>query len=467
VSLWLALGGLTLAVIAGIVWPLLRRRAALPPRSAFDRSIYRDQLAELTRDVERGVVDPGEAAAARLEIERRLLGTEDIDRTELDAAAAPPVDGVTVVMLAASVSAGAIALYLALGSPYLRDAPLASRAAEFAAAQDEARSHGDAAASVAALESRLKDRPDDADGWLLLARTQAAMEHWQDSAASYRRAIDLSHGAPEANAGYGEMLVMAAEGMVTPTAREAFAAALAKDPANPSARYYLALADAQAGKPREALDAWAKLVDEAPPGAGWVAMVRQTMADTAKSAGLELPQSEAPRTSPPSGPGAADIAAASRMSPEERQKMVRGMVDALAARLEANPDDAAGWLRLANAYRVLGEVGKAETAASRAAALRPNDVPTLLEQAHLLLAAAGAGRDLATPLPGPFVDAMTKIVSLDPAQPEALWYLGLAAAQRRDGAEAAQYWQRLLAVLKPGTEDYRTVQAAVDALAKK
>ncbi|MBV8653032.1 MAG: c-type cytochrome biogenesis protein CcmI [Alphaproteobacteria bacterium] len=393
--LWLTLGGLTLAVVAGIVWPLLRRPAAPPPsRGAFDRSIYRDQLAELARDVERGVVDAGQAAAARLEIERRLLATESGDAAEPGAASAAPVDGVTIVMLAASVSAGAVALYLALGSPHLGDAPFAAREAELAVAQNEARAHGDPASSAKALEARLKDHPDDAQGWLLLARAQAAMEHWQDSTASYQRAIELTHGAPEANAGYGEMLVQAADGMVTPAAREAFAAALAKDAANPSARYYLALADAQAGKPREALDAWAKLVGDAPPGAGWVAMVRRTMEDTAKSAGLELPPMPAP-----TGPSAAEVAAAGKMSPEERQKMIRGMVDALAARLEANPDDAAGWLRLANAYRVLGEAEKAESAAARAAALRPNDVATLLEQAHVMLAATGAGHDPATPLP--------------------------------------------------------------------
>jgi cytochrome c-type biogenesis protein CcmH len=106
VILWLALGGLTLAVVAAIVWPLLRRSAVPPPsRGAFDRSIYRDQLAELARDVERGVVDADQAAAARLEIERRLLATESGDAAEPGAASAAPVDGVTIVMLAASVRA--------------------------------------------------------------------------------------------------------------------------------------------------------------------------------------------------------------------------------------------------------------------------------------------------------------------------------------------------------------------------
>ena len=57
------------------------------------------------------------------------------------------------------------------------------------------------------------------------------------------------------------------------------------------------------------------------------------------------------------------------MSPAERQAMIRGMVDRLAVRLDANPDDAEGWQRLARAYAVLGETAKAEAAAARAAAL--------------------------------------------------------------------------------------------------
>ncbi|MBV8653033.1 MAG: hypothetical protein JO255_16325 [Alphaproteobacteria bacterium] len=62
---------------------------------------------------------------------------------------------------------------------------------------------------------------------------------------------------------------------------------------------------------------------------------------------------------------------------------------------------------------------------------------------------------------------MTKIAALDPAQPEALWYLGLAAAQRHDTAAALQYWRGLLGVLTPESDDYKTVQQAVDALEKK
>jgi cytochrome c-type biogenesis protein CcmH len=367
--LWLGLLVLTIGAMAAIVVPLLRSRGTpAPPREAFDRAVYRDQLAELARDVERGTLDGAQAEAARLEVERRLLATDRPGAVPASSGAVSPtpVDGVTAVALASAVAAGALALYLALGSPNLRDQPLASRQED--ARPQQAHAAGDIAASVDALAARLKEKPGDARGWLLLARSQASLQRWQDSAASYQRAMTLTD-APEASAGYGEMLVMAADGMVTPAARDAFAAALTRDPANAPARFYLALGDAQEGKASEAIAAWTKLVDEAPSGAPWLPMVRQHMEETARQAGIALPPDHAAAGPMPAGPSAADVEAAQAMTPEARQAMIHAMVDRLAAQLEANPNDEEGWLRLARAYAVLGDADKARAAAERAAAL--------------------------------------------------------------------------------------------------
>jgi cytochrome c-type biogenesis protein CcmH len=163
------------------------------------------------------------------------------------------------------------------------------------------------------------------------------------------------------------------------------------------------------------------------------------------------------------GPSSADLEAAAQLSDEQRTEMIRSMVESLAQRLEQNPDDASGWLRLGRSYRVLGEPKKAEDALTRAAALRPNDAEVLLDQGRAMLDAAGA-HDPRTPLPPRFVEVMKKVESLEPQQPEALWYLGLAEVQQRRPDAAAGYWKRLLAMLPPGTDDYKSVQQAVDAL---
>src|SRR5437016_871584 len=126
---WVALLLLTGGVIAAIIVPLLRARPVpAPSRAAFDRAVYRDQLGEIARDFERGTLDADQAAAARLEIERRLLATDEPERAPLPTV---PVDRRKATRLAAAVAAtvavGTVSLYLALGSPDLRDQPLAMR----------------------------------------------------------------------------------------------------------------------------------------------------------------------------------------------------------------------------------------------------------------------------------------------------------------------------------------------------
>jgi len=487
VILWAAIALVTLLAAAAVAWPLLRPRAAAAPRASFDRAVYRDQLAELDRDCERGVLDAAQAAAARLEIERRLLAADGAAAAEAPSKPAPPVDGITAAALAAAVSAAAIALYLAIGSPETRDAPFAARQAGGALAA-RGGAPGDLAASAASLEAKLKDHPEDAAGWLLLARTEAVLQHWQESADAYRRAMALTGDGAEAASGYGEALVMAAGGIVTPAAEDAFRTALRHDPKNPPARFYMALAEAQSGRPEAALAGWAALAADSPPDAPWQSMVRQSAEETARAAGLPMPKLPEPPPAPSAaaaaaegapGPTAADIAAAQQMSRQARQQMIRGMVEGLAARLEKNPGDAAGWTRLAKAYRVLGETAKAEAAEERAAAAAqatPSAAPVpaaaasaevaaLLDRAHALLQSSGAAQDVRVPLPQGVVDIMHDIEARAPDEPEALWYLGLAAAQRRDPKAAAQYWSRLLGLLPPGSEHYKTVEAALGALA--
>ena len=452
VLVWLAFALLAGLVVALVIAPLAGARRGLPGRAAFDRAVYRDQLAEVERDRARGLLSAAEAASARLEIERRLLGTAEARAEKTSRAAAVP--RALVFVLALAVPAGALGVYVLQGSPRLPDLPYAARGSERALAA----AGGDRALeqTAQALEARLKQTPEDAETWLLLARTQQARARWPESAEAYRRALTLTRQRSDVAASYGEMLVMEAEGIVTPAAREAFATALAGDPENPAARYYLALADAQAGNAQAAIDAWQKLLADSPPDAGWIPTVRRSIAETAKAAGLPVPP--APAAAP--GPSADDLAAAAQMSPEERARMVRGMVERLAARLEEKPDDLEGWLRLARAYEVLQEPEKAAAAYGRAAALSPSDRTILAREVDALM----TGRKPTDPIPEATIAVLKRLEALDANDPRALWYLGLAAAQAHRPDEAKTRWQKLLAVLPPDSPEHKTVTAALAAL---
>ena len=138
------------------------------------------------------------------------------------------------------------------------------------------------------------------------------------------------------------------------------------------------------------------------------------------------------------------------MSGDDRQAMIRSMVARLAERLSETPDDADGWIRLGRSYKVLGETAKSRAAYAKAAALRPDDVTVLSSYVASIAAAAGAD---VTKQPE-FIDAIAKILGLDPNNHTALWFTGLRARRSGDGAAAARHWRKLLALLDAGSNEH-------------
>jgi cytochrome c-type biogenesis protein CcmH len=187
-------------------------------------------------------------------------------------------------------------------------------------------------------------------------------------------------------------------------------------------------------------------------------MVRQRIADTAKAAGLPALSSPAAPASP--GPSADDVAAAAQLSPEQRDQMVRGMVERLATRLKEAPDDLQGWLRLGRAYEVLKEPEKAADAYAQAAKLKPEDPAILAREVDALM----ADRAPTDPIPPTALVVLKQLETLDASEPRALWYLGLAAAQAHEVDEAKIYWQKLLAVLPADSAERKMVSDALAAL---
>ena len=449
----LAIAAVTLVVVATVVLPLMKGARAAPERAAFDRAVYRDQLKELQRDRARGLIDGDQAAAAQLEIERRLLAADAQPEAAATRRAGSPVLAVTLALLLPATAAG---MYLALGTPTAPDEPYAARGPERALGATAGRQKN-VAGAMAALEQELATHPDDAEKWLLLARSAATLGQWQKSANAYQKALVLTKSRPDVASSYGEMLVFAAEGIVTPRAQEAFTAALARNPKDMAARYYLALAEAQAGNAQAAIDGWQKLAAEvADPELR--DGLRARIAETASSAGIA-----APALAAPAGPSAADKARAEQMSPEERQQMIHGMVDGLAAKLKADPEDFDGWMKLARAYTVLDERDKAADAYEQAARLKPEDPHIPLAEADALI----VDHSPQVPLPERAVALWRRVDELDPQQPQALWYLGLAAAQQRQLAKASGYWQRLLPLLPADSDQHKMVAAALAALEGK
>lgn len=375
-AFWALAALLTAASVGLLLHPLLRRphgqetsSEAAADRSDYDLQVYRDQLDEIARDRERGVLTAAEAEAAALEVQRRLLAA-DRRRTAPGPSAKGPPRRAKIAALAVTILLpfAGMGLYLLLGSPDMPSLPLAQRGAEVERVA-EMRELTDQ------LQLRLEQNPDDPRGWELLARGRAELGQWPEAAQAYREALERgdSHRA-DLHSALGEAVTAAAGGTVTPQARAAFETALDLNPEDPRALYYRGLALQQAGRPREALDLWMALAETTPRDAGWRPLLRQQIAGVANELGLpvnslRIPEGPPATPAPAPAPSGDGMAAMEEMDPDEREAFVRSMVDRLAERLERQPEDIDGWLRLVQARLVLGENDEALAALRRAAPL--------------------------------------------------------------------------------------------------
>jgi len=443
------LAAIAFLTLLAIVAPLLRSGRGAAPRASYDQAVYRDQLREVDRDIERGLVTPDEAGAARLEIQRRLLATE---RDAVPAAGGRSYSPVLATIVFLLVAGGSIGTYLWIGTPGLPDMPFASRGNEASSADRRALALQQQADQLAA---QLKANPSDTQGWQRLGGMNAALGRWDDAAAAYRHAIDLGQTDADTTGSYGEALVMAAGGTVTPAAEAEFRKALAADPKSGVARYYLAIAANQAGEPQKAIDLLQRLLADMPADSPLRAQVGGRIADIARGAGMKVP--ELAKGTAPATPANAD-----EMSDAQRQAMIQGMVARLAEKQRADPTNLDGWIRLGRAYAVLHETEKAEDAYDKAMALKPDDASIPLQAAQDLTRA----QDPRAPLSPRLVALLRKVQATNPKEPAVLWYLGVAAVQAKHPDDAKRYWTDLLGVLPPSSQDARTVQAALDMLAK-
>jgi cytochrome c-type biogenesis protein CcmH len=236
----------------------------------------------------------------------------------------------------------ALGLYVGLGSPDLPDRPLAGAAKTL--------ERTPVAELVARVEARLAERPDDGQGWDVIAPVYFKLQRYADAALAYRRAGELLGETPARLAGFAEATVMAANGVVTEPARLAWEKIRKAEPTRLEPRFWLALAKEQDGKPVEAAAEYRQLLALAPADAPWRGHVQERLAAV---------DPDGVKAAPSKGPTAADVAAAGALNETERQQMIRGMVDGLSQRLAANPSDREGWLRLVRSWAVLGERDKA------------------------------------------------------------------------------------------------------------
>ena len=461
-SLWLVLGAMTGLAAALVAWPLLRPPRRQAGRRDYELRVYRAQLEEVARERERGLLGEREAAAAKLEVERRMLAADAAAHRPHDRGPTSGARWAIALLIALPLLAGG--LYWQLGRPDLPSVPFAGRAEERRLAEGEAGQSQlpSLETMIARLEQRVAQSPDDLEARQRLGQAYALAGRHQDSVRAYREALALDDGSARLHAALGEALVMANGGMVTPAAKQSFERALALDAADPRARFYRGLALLQAGDRRGAYDAWVALLESSPGDAPWLPELHRRVAALAGDLGLDPAQVPAPpaaRAEAAPGPTREQMEAGESMAPEDRAAMIRDMVAGLAARLEEQPGDLEGWRRLGRSYQVLGEPQKAADAYRHVAEALPDDLEAQQDYADALLATAPDDRLV------PAVEQqMRRVLALDPQNPLALFYLGQVAAAEGDAATARTHWQRLLAQVPASAPERAQIQRLLDQL---
>jgi len=345
---WLIAALLMAAAAASALWPLVSRPRAIASALDHDRAIYSARISEIDTDQALGRIGESEADAARAEEGRKLIAAS----AKADAGpsvASPSLVRMMMVAAVVAVPGAAVLLYLSWGSPAKPDMAIATR-------DDRDPTQQTMDQLVSRAEAHLAKNPGDARGWKVLAPIYLSMGRTDDAVLAWRKAVQLEPANSENKSSLAEALVASGQGVVTQEAKALFETTLATRPGDAKSRFYLAMALGQQGDLAGAEAAWRSLIADSPADAPWQDAANEQLnailAGTGKPSRPEVGQ-------PSGGPTQEDIEAAGKMSPDDRMAMIKGMVSGLAGRLESDPSDKAGWLKLIRAYLVLGNTEKA------------------------------------------------------------------------------------------------------------
>ncbi|USG61645.1 c-type cytochrome biogenesis protein CcmI [Sneathiella marina] len=451
--------GVILAVSVGIlIWPFTKKGLVSVSRTDGGLQVYEQQLNELRRDVDQGIMGTEEAESLAIEIKRRMLRVDQ--HKDPKNAGGSQTNRLIMIGLVLCVPLASLFIYFDLGSPDNPSQPLASRDIE---AEKAAFAGDNIDQLIETLIDRLKSQPDNLDGWILLARSLSRSERYKEAAETFLQATALAPNDPDLYVGAGENFYFHAEGVVDADAENAFLKARDLDASHPGARYYLAVLQAQRGNVKEALDSWIDLFKQSPADAPFMTILERRIRDAAGKTGMEIgtlfdSKSDLMTT----GPSEEDIAAAADMSADDRQAMITSMVDRLSTRMAEAPDYD-GLMRLGQVYATLKEFDKSADAYGRASALVKDDVAAMAAEAFALIQAS----DSSANIPSRSIALYRKVLTLDSEQPQALWYVGVAEAQAGRDEEALRLWTKLQKLAAEDSQLYQAVTKSIGDLVDK
>lgn len=346
--IWIGIAALSALAVFFVIRPILSKGSAVVRDEEVTPAILLDQLDELERDKKNGLLAENEAADAQLEVKRRILSAAR--RTKKRPAYIRSSGRIELVVCALFVPVLAFGYYFFMGAPSIPALAFADRQNE----RDETQKIADLTNE---LLERLNTDPSGGptEGWQLLGRTYMKLGRFEEAAQVFQKISKRPDSTSAIWSMLAEALISSERGVVTPRASEAIAKAVQLDPDNPAATFYQALSMSQSGREVAAYELLVERLGRTRSYAPWMDSLVNQANRIGNSIGKPAVAVSDFVRSTKSGPTEEDMRAAQQMSDGERSEFIRSMVSRLASRLEDEPEDLEGWLRLANAYTVLGE----------------------------------------------------------------------------------------------------------------
>ncbi|MBA0902701.1 MAG: c-type cytochrome biogenesis protein CcmI [Candidatus Nitrotoga sp.] len=273
---WLVAGALGVMAILALVLPLLGRGSSPKPvvGSEVNLSVYRDQLRELEVDRAAGTLDDIQYQNARTDLEARVLEDSSVTEDSPNLAVGAKWSRASIVAAVIAVPLLAVSLYFLLGTP----AGLESKIPTAAVDEAHPATPEQFEAMVTWLAERLKAEPDNADGWVMLARSYVALNRYQDASVAYSRAVALQPNNAFVLADYADILAMLKE-TLQGEPEKMIQRALQVDPVNLKA---LSLAGSAAFERKDyqgAISSWQKILGLIPADSPVVASIKGSIAE--------------------------------------------------------------------------------------------------------------------------------------------------------------------------------------------
>jgi cytochrome c-type biogenesis protein CcmH len=424
---------LTLLVVAWLVRPLLRKPTGSGISSEkLNAAIHRDQLHALEADLARGVISQQDFETTRDELQLRLLDdTESFEASPKNRKAGFWTPKRTSLAVGISLPVLALGLYLQLGTPEAIN-PVATA---------ESNDH-QMKEMIDSLAARLKANPNDPKGWAMLARSYKAMGRFEEAQLAFEKAGDIVKTDPDLLVDHAELTAILAGNKLEGKPQQMIEEALRLNPEHPMGLMMAGVAAYQNADYKNAVTRWEKLLTMLPPDSPDAQQMQANIDDARAKGGLVATESN---KLPPIPAGAA-----AGMTPDK----INDMVDRLAARLKDNPDDLAGWARLARAYKVQKRLDEAAAAYAKTGKLLDTD-PDLLTQYADTLAMRNNS------LQGKPSELVNKALAIAPKHPMALMMAGQAAYQSGNYAAAIGHWKNVLSVLPVGSADIDLIKSEI------